>query len=150
MLSQLHVKVTLYLKRIFKQNRKVSITVKHLDIQEEKLQIIIQNANIFHLLVQELGQQMAIPTPQKQFFDFIVSNCKIPRDAPRLQTDTKKAPVEKKKRNSTSDTETSTVHSTDLSTDNKLLIYKIVPKPIWTYGIQLWGSICNTYNITII
>nr|KAF7438777.1 hypothetical protein H0235_001168 [Vespula pensylvanica] len=26
-----------------------------------------------------------------------------------------------------------------LNIENKLLIYKIVIKPIWTYGIQLWG-----------
>lgn len=31
-----------------------------------------------------------------------------------------------------------------LSTDNKLLIYKVVLKPIWTYGIQLWGSACKS------
>ncbi|CAG9783481.1 unnamed protein product [Diatraea saccharalis] len=31
-----------------------------------------------------------------------------------------------------------------LSIDNKLLIYKVVLKPIWTYGIQLWGSACNS------
>jgi hypothetical protein len=27
-----------------------------------------------------------------------------------------------------------------LSTSNKLLIYKTILKPIWTYGIQLWGT----------
>jgi hypothetical protein len=27
-----------------------------------------------------------------------------------------------------------------LSTNNKLLLYKTVLKPIWTYGIQLWGT----------
>jgi hypothetical protein len=27
-----------------------------------------------------------------------------------------------------------------LSTENKLLLYKAVLKPIWTYGIQLWGQ----------
>jgi hypothetical protein len=26
-----------------------------------------------------------------------------------------------------------------LSTENKLLIYKTVLQPIWTYGIELWG-----------
>jgi len=26
-----------------------------------------------------------------------------------------------------------------LSLDNKLLIYKAILKPIWTYGVQLWG-----------
>lgn len=33
--------------------------------------------------------------------------------------------------------------------DNKLLIYKCILKPIWTYGIQLWGSACNS-NILIL
>lgn len=36
-----------------------------------------------------------------------------------------------------------------LSLDNKLLIYKTVLKPIWTYGIQLWGSACKS-NVTMI
>jgi hypothetical protein len=27
-----------------------------------------------------------------------------------------------------------------LSIINKLLVYKVILKPIWTYGIQLWGS----------
>ena len=27
-----------------------------------------------------------------------------------------------------------------LSVDNKLLIYKTILKPIWTYGIELWGT----------
>jgi hypothetical protein len=27
-----------------------------------------------------------------------------------------------------------------LSTSNKLFIYKTILKPIWTYGIQLWGT----------
>jgi hypothetical protein len=33
----------------------------------------------------------------------------------------------------------------ELSTSSKLLIYKTILKPIWTYGIQLWGmsSISN-------
>jgi hypothetical protein len=33
-----------------------------------------------------------------------------------------------------------------LSTTNKLLLYKIILKPIWTYGIQLWGT-ASTSNI---
>jgi hypothetical protein len=33
-----------------------------------------------------------------------------------------------------------------LSINNKLLIYKVILKPIWTYGIQLWGTISNSYN----
>jgi hypothetical protein len=36
-----------------------------------------------------------------------------------------------------------------LSTNNKLLIYKVTLKPIWTYGIQLWGTTCNS-NIEIL
>jgi hypothetical protein len=36
-----------------------------------------------------------------------------------------------------------------LSTSNKLLIYKTILKPIWTYGIQLWGTAC-TSNIEIL
>jgi Reverse transcriptase (RNA-dependent DNA polymerase) len=27
-----------------------------------------------------------------------------------------------------------------LTTDNKLLIYKTIIKPIWTYGLEIWGS----------
>jgi hypothetical protein len=36
-----------------------------------------------------------------------------------------------------------------LSTNNKLLIYKVILKPIWTYGIQLWGTTSNS-NIKIL
>lgn len=36
-----------------------------------------------------------------------------------------------------------------LSTENKLLIYKTVLKPVWTYGIQLWGTSSDS-NIEII
>ncbi|KAG7305612.1 hypothetical protein JYU34_009704 [Plutella xylostella] len=36
-----------------------------------------------------------------------------------------------------------------LSLENKLLVYKTILKPIWTYGIQLWGSACNS-NIEIL
>jgi hypothetical protein len=34
-------------------------------------------------------------------------------------------------------------------TRNKLLIYKTILKPIWTYGIQLWGTV-STSNIEIL
>ena len=37
----------------------------------------------------------------------------------------------------------------NLSTYNKLLLYKQILKPIWTYGIQLWGCAKKT-NIDII
>jgi hypothetical protein len=36
-----------------------------------------------------------------------------------------------------------------LSTTNKLLLYKTILKPIWTYGIQLWGT-ASTSNIEIL
>jgi hypothetical protein len=36
-----------------------------------------------------------------------------------------------------------------LSTSNKLLLYKTVLKPIWTYGILLWGT-ASTSNIEIL
>jgi hypothetical protein len=36
-----------------------------------------------------------------------------------------------------------------LSTSNKLLIYKTILKPIWTYGIQLWGT-ASTSDIEIL
>jgi hypothetical protein len=36
-----------------------------------------------------------------------------------------------------------------LSTSNNLLLYKTILKPIWTYGIQLWGTAFNS-NIEIL
>lgn len=36
-----------------------------------------------------------------------------------------------------------------LSTENKLLLYKSIIKPIWTYSIQLWGTASNS-NIEIL
>jgi hypothetical protein len=36
-----------------------------------------------------------------------------------------------------------------LSLPNKLLLYKTILKPIWTYGIQLWGTV-STSNIEIL
>jgi hypothetical protein len=36
-----------------------------------------------------------------------------------------------------------------LSLANKLLVYKATLKPIWTYGIQLWGTASNS-NIDIL
>jgi hypothetical protein len=36
-----------------------------------------------------------------------------------------------------------------LSTNNKLLIYKAILKPIWIYGIQLWDTTTNS-NIDIL
>jgi hypothetical protein len=36
-----------------------------------------------------------------------------------------------------------------LSLENKILIYKTVLKPVWSYGIELWGCASNS-NIEII
>jgi hypothetical protein len=36
-----------------------------------------------------------------------------------------------------------------LSLENKLLIYKTILKPIWTFGIPLWGTASNS-NIEIL
>ena len=36
-----------------------------------------------------------------------------------------------------------------LSVGNKLLLYKSILKPNWTYGIQLWGTV-STSNIEIL
>jgi hypothetical protein len=36
-----------------------------------------------------------------------------------------------------------------LSLANKLLVYRTILKPIWTYGIQLWGTASNS-NIDIL
>ena len=32
----------------------------------------------------------------------------------------------------------------NLSTQNKITLYKTVIKPVWTYGIQLWGTASNS------
>ena len=36
-----------------------------------------------------------------------------------------------------------------LSRQNMLLVYRTIPKPVWTYGVQLWGSASNC-NIEIL
>ena len=36
-----------------------------------------------------------------------------------------------------------------LSLQNKVILYKSVLKPVWTYGIQLWGTTSNS-NIEIL
>jgi hypothetical protein len=40
-------------------------------------------------------------------------------------------------------------HKSKLSISNKLLAYKVILKPIWTYRIQLWGS-ASISNIEIL
>lgn len=36
-----------------------------------------------------------------------------------------------------------------LSLESKIILYKAVLMPIWTYGIELWGTTCNT-NIDVL
>ena len=36
----------------------------------------------------------------------------------------------------------------NLSTQNKITLYKIVIKPVWTYGIQLWGTASSAGHLT--
>jgi len=36
-----------------------------------------------------------------------------------------------------------------LSTHNKLVLYKQILKPVWTYGIQLWGCTKPSNTVTI-
>jgi hypothetical protein len=36
-----------------------------------------------------------------------------------------------------------------MSTHNKLVLYKQILKPVWTYGVQLWGC-TKPSNITVI
>ena len=40
-------------------------------------------------------------------------------------------------------------HRSKLSLDNKVLLYRTILKPVWTYGIQLWGTASNS-NIAIL
>ena len=39
--------------------------------------------------------------------------------------------------------------NSQLTMNNKLILYKSILKPIWTYGIQLWGTASNS-NIEIL
>jgi hypothetical protein len=39
--------------------------------------------------------------------------------------------------------------TSSLSLENKLLLYKVSIKPIWTYGIELWGCASKS-NVNII
>jgi len=36
-----------------------------------------------------------------------------------------------------------------LSLENKLLVYTVILKPVWTYGVQLWGTASNS-NLEIL
>jgi len=39
--------------------------------------------------------------------------------------------------------------NSELTLDNKLLVYKSILKPLWTYGIQLWGTASKS-NLSIL
>ncbi|MDR1498767.1 MAG: hypothetical protein LBS34_00575, partial [Rickettsiales bacterium] len=60
--------------------------------------------------------------------------------------------IEKKKKTAQPKSETNalaTQKKINTITESKLLLYKAVLKPIWTYGIQLWGPASNS-NIEIL
>jgi len=40
-------------------------------------------------------------------------------------------------------------HKSQLSLENKLPVYKVILKPVWTYRIQLWGNASNS-NLEIL
>jgi hypothetical protein len=40
-------------------------------------------------------------------------------------------------------------HNSELSVHNKLTLYKQVIRPVWSYGIQLWGCDSDS-NIQVI
>ena len=42
-----------------------------------------------------------------------------------------------------------TGRKSQLSLENKLLVYKVILKPVWTYGVQLWGTASNS-NLEIL
>jgi hypothetical protein len=37
-----------------------------------------------------------------------------------------------------------TGRKSQLSLENMLLVYKVILKPVWTYGVQLWGTASNS------
>jgi hypothetical protein len=40
-------------------------------------------------------------------------------------------------------------HKSQLSLENTLLVHKVILKPVWTYGIQIWGTASNS-NLEIL
>ena len=79
-------------------------------------------------------------------------NCQIPRSPPRPQGAwqkhifTKRKQLEQKLRRMYIRL---IGRKSELSLANTLLIYKTILKPIWTYGITLWGTASNS-NIEIL
>jgi hypothetical protein len=76
---------------------------------------------------------------------------KIPRTTLRLQVELERAHRQEKETNRLQKHKRSTgwkEKKSHLSTENKLLIYKAVIKPIWSYGIELWG--CASKSNTVI
>jgi hypothetical protein len=63
----------------------------------------------------------------------------------RTHRQKKKTNRPKNKRDQLVDKET----KSHLSIENKLLIYKAVIKPIWSYGIELWGCASKSNRVTM-
>ena len=77
---------------------------------------------------------------------------KIPGTAPRQQIDMEGTHHQKKETTwsqNKGDKLANREKLTSLSLENKLPIYKTVLKPIWTYGIALWGCASKS-NISVI
>jgi len=99
------------------------------------------------------GRPLPPPPPRKYFwYSFLLErNCQILRHPPRPQADMAKHIFTKRKQLELQ------LHrmywiigrKSKLSLENKLLIYKIILRPIWTYGIPLWGTASNS-NIEIL
>jgi hypothetical protein len=58
-------------------------------------------------------------------------------------------PYKKEKKTNRSEGKALTLVKSKLSLANKLLIYKTIIKPIWTYGVELWGCASKS-NVAII
>ena len=67
--------------------------------------------------------------------------CKVPRATFRLQTKLERAHYQEKETNRLKSKRNQMANREKLKpiTRNKLLVYVAVIKPIWTYGIELWG-----------
>jgi hypothetical protein len=92
------------------------------------------------------------PSPYKQFTPSSTWRRQVSRAAPRQETYLVETHICKNRSNWPM-----TLHQmccllaqkSKPSTSNKILIYKATLKPIWTYGLQLWGM-ASTSNIEIL
>jgi len=84
------------------------------------------------------------------FFDSFYICVYIHRTTLRLQVKLERTHRQKKKTNRLKNKRDKLVNrkKSHLSIENKLLIYKAVIKPAWSYGIELWGCASKS-NIVI-